>query len=773
MRAVIRQAKANLGSRKTQSVLIFFTLLVSATLFTVALSTLHVAQGAYDRLFERTHGAHLWLCLKPEEIPAEEADQILTNLSGVEETTGVMHTLSGTLLIDDERLGGVWIREWPDDEVNVNRPLIVAGRAPNKQETEVIVLDRNVAASHDVRVGDRIEILTPQGPQPLTIIGLYVSAEFCPYPMCFPPRNYLARGDLENLGLLTSEGQDEGRFYVGLRLNEPEKLSEILHVAEAGLPGKAINYWESWEELRSFADGSIRNMRILLITFSIVAFLASGFLIANTVNASVRSQTRQIGLLKAIGFTGWQLVAIYLAEYLGLGIIAGLLGLVFGSLTVSFTLRHLAAMFGETLVWPPLWIVLAAPIGTLLLSTVFTLLSVHRVVHMNAVNAIRTNLELPRRRTSRLPNIPLPLSIGISDAISRPFRSILTIFGIAMAVLTLTASMTLNTTFQAFLNDPNLIGFDADLILNRTTYISDAEVRQLIATQPEVMASYIERWENFRFQGEDELLRARFREGDLQDFQFPIVEGRMFERPDEAVVGYGLISERGIKIGDELKISIGGNPFTLKVVGTYREFSNLGRMLLLPFELLRRVEPETEVFTYTLKLVPEADPETVAMAFTSESNHMVEVNIPMTGGLPSDIVLSQKAMAVLSVLMSVIALVGILSSIWLSVKDRQREFGMLKAVGMTPLQIVLSVLTAAVLLALFGYAIGIPIGLSGIRLLIDFVARVTGFGPLSAPTDELGLLLLLPGCVIIAILGAWIPARQAGRVRVVEMLRYE
>jgi putative ABC transport system permease protein len=123
--------------------------------------------------------------------------------------------------------------------------------------------------------------------------------------------------------------------------------------------------------------------------------------------------------------------------------------------------------------------------------------------------------------------------------------------------------------------------------------------------------------------------------------------------------------------------------------------------------------------------------------------------------------------------MSVIALVGILSSIWLSVKDRQREFGMLKAVGMTPLQIVLSVLNAAVLLALFGYAIGIPIGLSGIRLLIDFVARVTGFGPLSAPTDELGLLLLLPGCVIIAILGAWIPARQAGRVRVVEMLRYE
>jgi putative ABC transport system permease protein len=773
MRAVIRQTRANLLSRKSQSALIFFTLLISATLFTVALSTLRVAQGAYDRLFEKTHGAHLWFSLKPDEITAEQADRILTHLSGVEETTGVMHTLSGTLLIDDERLGGLLIREWPDDEVNVNRPLLVAGRAPQIRETEVIVLDGNVAASHDLTVGDRINILTPHGPRPLTIIGLYVSAEFCPYPRCFPPRNYLAHGDLRNLGLITSEGQDEGKFYVGLRLDEPERLSEVLHTAEAELPSKAISYWESWVELRSFADGSIRNMRILLITFSIVAFLASGFLIANTVSASIRSQTRQIGLLKAVGFTGWQSGAIYLVEYLSLGFIAGLLSLVFGSLIVSLTLRHLAVMFGETLVWPPLWIVLATPICTMLLSTLFTLLSVHRVVYMNTIDAIRTGLELPRRRTSRLPHIPLSLAVGISDALSRPFRSILTILGIAMAVLTLTASLTLNTTFQAFLDDPNLIGFDADLILNRTSYITDEEVRQLIATQPEVIASYIERWENFRFQGEDELLRARFREGDLDDFQFPIVEGRIFERSDEVVVGYGLISERGIQMGDELTILVGGKPFTLKVVGAYREFSNLGRMLLLPFELLRQVEPETEVFTYTLKLKPEADPEAVAKAFTTDSNYMVEVNLPMTAGLPSDVVLSQKAMTALSALMAVIAVTGLLGSIWMSVKDRQREFGMLKAVGMTPLQIVLSVLTVAVLLALLGYAIGIPLGLSGIRLLIDFVARATGFGPLAAPTDELGLLLLLPGCVLIAILGAYLPARQAGRVRVAEMLRYE
>ena len=70
MVAVIRQTKANLRSNKLQSALILVTLLASAALLTVALSTAYVAQGAYDRLFARTLGAHLWLDLDPERVTA-------------------------------------------------------------------------------------------------------------------------------------------------------------------------------------------------------------------------------------------------------------------------------------------------------------------------------------------------------------------------------------------------------------------------------------------------------------------------------------------------------------------------------------------------------------------------------------------------------------------------------------------------------------------------------------------------------------------------------
>ena len=85
MYAILRQAKANLRCGRLQSALILLTLLAAAALLTVALSTLHIAQGAYDRLFERTHGAHLWLELDPERavewlVQARERDPDLPGL---------------------------------------------------------------------------------------------------------------------------------------------------------------------------------------------------------------------------------------------------------------------------------------------------------------------------------------------------------------------------------------------------------------------------------------------------------------------------------------------------------------------------------------------------------------------------------------------------------------------------------------------------------------------------------------------------------------------
>jgi putative ABC transport system permease protein len=774
MHAIIRQARANLTNHKLQVALITFTLFAAAALLTIALSTLSAAQGSYNRLFERTHGAHIWLYLDPERVTAGDAERILANLPGVEATTSAMRTLSGVqFFAGEERITNQQLREWPDESVSVSHPLLVAGRAPRPGETKSIALDRNVAATHGVEVGDTIEILTQQGRRPLIVIGLFVSAELCPYPNCNPTRDYLAPGGMTALGLWPPPDPDMEGLAIGLRLQDAEGVEEGLQAAETALPAESINLSLDWKEVRTYSDFSVRFQAVLLTAFSVVAGLASGFLIANAIGQAVRAQTRQIGLLKAVGFTGRQLVLLYLGEYVGLALVASLVGLGVGSLLAPGILRPVVAMFGETLVRPPLWIALVTPSSALLITTLFTLWPVRRAVRLNVVAAIRTGGERPRRRAVRLPHISLSLATGVRDIFSRPLRSVLTALGLGMAVLTLAFALTLQATLQSFIDDPVQIVGDGDLYLGRTPYLPDAEVRHLIAKQPEVAACYSEIWGGFKFPGEEETLSLRARAGDLEDFRFPILEGRMFSSPEEVIVGYGLAKERNLHPGDMVTILLDGEPLQLQVVGTYRETSNLGRMLMLPAETLRRALPEAEPYSYVLKLGPEADDKALAATLRSASGDLLEVEVVSEMTLPDFLAVLPKVMTVLSLVLGGIAVIGVFNSVWMGVQERQREFGLLKAVGMTPGQVTLSVLTGAVVMALVGYAIGLPVGLGGTHLLLNALARQMGFGPLNLPVNAPGLVLVLPGIALVALVGALLPARRAGRVSVVEMLRYE
>lgn len=781
MHAIIRQAKANLKSHRLQATLILLTLFAAATLLTVALSTWRSVQGAYDRLFERTHGAHLWLYLDPRRATVEQAQTALANLSGVQDTTGVMRYLRATLFAGEDRLSGHHLRVWPDEAVTVGRPLLVAGRIPRPGETNAIVLDRNVAVVHDVKVGDRISLLLPDGRRPLTVVGLYVSAEFCPYPSCFPTRHYLAPDTmiddsnelLRTLGTSSSPASDVEGLAIGLRLHSPADVTAMKHAIESQLPAESVDRWTSWQETRQAADFSIQFQRILLTVFSIVATLAAGFLIANTIGGRVRAQTRQIGLLKAIGFTRQQLALLYLVESLALAMVVSLAGLVVGSLMAQNILRSVTAQFGETQIRPALWIAIVVPLSTLLITAIFTLWPVRRAARLGVVQAIRFGTERPRHRTARLPRVLLPLAVGLSDLLSRPLRSTLTSLGLGMAVLTLTAALTINATLRAFISNPGLGGFDADLFLYPSAYMSETETRRLIAAQSDVAAYYAQLWWGFQFPGEEETLHARLLEGDLRAFEFPLIEGRMFEKLDEVMVGYGLLRERNLHPGSTLNILLEGEPLTLQVVGAYRENSNMGRMLMLPAEALRRVRPDAEPFSYVLKLHPGADPQATAVTFASDSNDLLEVLVVSDVDLPGMVATLPGVMAALSLVLVGIAVVGVFNNVWTVVRERRRELALLKAVGMTPRQVTLSVLVGAGMMALIAYAVGLPVGLAGIRVLMDAMARAIGFGPLDPPLDPVGLALMLPGILLVAAAGAFLPAHRAGRTSVVDILRYE
>jgi putative ABC transport system permease protein len=122
---------------------------------------------------------------------------------------------------------------------------------------------------------------------------------------------------------------------------------------------------------------------------------------------------------------------------------------------------------------------------------------------------------------------------------------------------------------------------------------------------------------------------------------------------------------------------------------------------------------------------------------------------------------------VLLALSVVVSLFGIVNTLVLTVFERTREIGMLRAIGMTRRQVRRMIRHESVITALIGAAIGIVLGVVLAALLI---ARVD-FIQFSLPTGQLVIFAL--AAIVVGIIAAIFPARRASRLNPLEALQYE
>lgn len=120
-----------------------------------------------------------------------------------------------------------------------------------------------------------------------------------------------------------------------------------------------------------------------------------------------------------------------------------------------------------------------------------------------------------------------------------------------------------------------------------------------------------------------------------------------------------------------------------------------------------------------------------------------------------------------------VAFLGIVTSLLISVAERTREIGILKALGALPSQIGRSIVVEALALALTGLLLALPAGNLFALFMEGAIAEFfTGWRmPHHYPWEILAqLLIALP---LISALAAWIPARQAGKLKITEAIEYE
>jgi putative ABC transport system permease protein len=124
---------------------------------------------------------------------------------------------------------------------------------------------------------------------------------------------------------------------------------------------------------------------------------------------------------------------------------------------------------------------------------------------------------------------------------------------------------------------------------------------------------------------------------------------------------------------------------------------------------------------------------------------------------------------VLLALSVIVSLLGIVNTLVLTVYERTREIGMLRAVGMTRTQVRMMIRYESIVTALMGAALGITVGIF-LALLVTHALSDQGI-VFAVPWMQLVWFVL--AAILVGILAAILPARHAARLNVLEALQYE
>jgi putative ABC transport system permease protein len=254
-------------------------------------------------------------------------------------------------------------------------------------------------------------------------------------------------------------------------------------------------------------------------------------------------------------------------------------------------------------------------------------------------------------------------------------------------------------------------------------------------------------------------------------------QNRRLREPGTAVVSANFAALYRKQLGDRITIPGRNHSVDLEIVGITTDYTWNRGTIFVDREWLRQEFADQQVDVFDLFLKPGSDVQAVRQHIEQrygeeEALFLMdrrEINTEVNNSLNKVYSLAYAQQTVIGL----VALMGVVSALFISVLQRRRELGLLRAVGATRAQILRSVLAEAILMGLVGAVIGFVIGLILQWYLLEIIILdEAGFTfPFRFALFEAGVVSV--AAVTLATLAGLAPAYQATRLSIPEAIAYE
>jgi putative ABC transport system permease protein len=536
---------------------------------------------------------------------------------------------------------------------------------------------------------------------------------------------------------------------------------------------------------------------MLLGVLGVFALVLSGFLVVNTVSALLARQTKQIGIMKAIGAREPQIAAMYLFTVLGFGALSLAVGIPAGSLGARGLAGFLADLcnfdvqsyaLDTQVVLAQVAVGLAVPT----LAGVWPVLSgirisVREALASDSMGAGPSGRGIINAVIGRLRVIPRPLVLSIRNTFRRKGRLALTLTTLTLAGAVFIAVLSVHDSSIATMDDAlAYFNYDVELRLN-STYRAE-RLAALAATVAGVAKTEVLAGGTVRRVRPD-----KTESNNISMLALPagtpfirptLIEGRWLLPDDQnALVVNNLVlkDEPDIRLGGDVTLTIGGKESVWQVVGIvkgvltgssvyasqpyyWRLTDNAGRSSVM-WIVGDRHDPVSQ------RELAASVEEAFKAAGMRPSGSQTIAFVRQTAQSQFDIII--VFLMIMAVMLAFVGGLGLMGTMSLNVLDRSREIGVMRAIGASDGQVRLIFVAEAIVIAVISWLIGLALSAPLSKVLSDQVGIAFAQSPFTYRFSLLGALGWLVAVVGLATVASILPARSASRLTVRDVLNME